>query len=113
MTNSRIPPGLSARAKAFMERAHYVTAVPRRKADIPEGEVLCHNFPPTDPHRGLTVGGFRAWTEPLNDEMAECPCAWAERIAIHYCYRVRLREYYQMRDQELLDLIHERGGEVD
>lgn len=50
----------------------YVDAIPRKLA---KGRVLVHNH--VVPQRMVGMNGFRAWTEPLSDELAICDCDWA------------------------------------
>jgi len=39
------------------------------------GGVLVHNR--VRPRKTLSCGGFRAWTQPLDETLEECPCKWA------------------------------------
>lgn len=70
--------------KWIQPRFNYLDAKPRRKADMPDGQVLVHNFPPGYPDRKIGAGGFRIWTEPLRAELVVCPCNWSVRVRPHY-----------------------------
>ena len=48
----------------------YVTSIPRKP--LPDGRVLVHNH--VQPQRYLGLNGFRAWTQPLGDDLVECSC---------------------------------------
>ena len=37
--------------------------------------MLVHNR--VRPRKTLSWGGFRAWTQPLDETLEECPCKWA------------------------------------
>jgi hypothetical protein len=50
----------------------YLRSVPERP---PEGRVLVHNQ--VRPRRILGMGGFRAWSQPLDASLEECRCGWA------------------------------------
>jgi hypothetical protein len=42
---------------------------------VPRSSVLVHNR--VRPRKTLSWGGFRAWTQPLDETLEECPCKWA------------------------------------
>ena len=42
---------------------------------VPRGSVLVHNR--VRPRKTLSWGGFRAWIQPLDETLEECPCKWA------------------------------------
>jgi hypothetical protein len=50
----------------------YISRIPRQ---LPEGMVLVHNS--VRPYRQLGANGFRAWTQPLVDDLEVCDCDWA------------------------------------
>lgn len=59
----------------------YVRVIPRKP--LPESWVLVHNFLPYG--RQIGMDGFRAWTQPLNENVIPCPCAWTKDRGIpHY-----------------------------
>lgn len=66
MTKKSVAARLAASGKA------YITRIPR---SLSGGRVLVHNQ--VIPQRELGMNGFRAWTQPLDDTLEPCPCAWA------------------------------------
>jgi hypothetical protein len=50
----------------------YINSIPRK---LPEGRVLVHNR--ARPARPLGTGGFRAWTQILDDTIEPCRCNFA------------------------------------
>lgn len=51
----------------------YVTGIPRKA--LPEGVVLVHNH--IKPQKLIGMNGFRAWTQPLDNNVTLCRCDWA------------------------------------
>jgi hypothetical protein len=46
---------------------------------VPSGRVLVHNN--VRPRKTFRWEGFRAWTQPLDETLEQCPCKWARQNA--------------------------------
>jgi hypothetical protein len=54
------------------------------RRELPEGMALVHNN--VRPRRRLGCGGFRAWTQKLDDDLEVCICDFAGALPgiVHY-----------------------------
>ena len=60
----------------------YHRKIPVSAADVPKGKVVVHNH--VISARWLSLKGFRAWTQILDERIEICPCTWAPEFGEHY-----------------------------